>query len=125
MSSSRDEHGKRNTLDRSTAGQTKRVKPVGTDQRAELSPARGERKPSAGLWEGVWERQNLLTALRRVERNGGAPGIDGMTVKELRPYLMEHWLGIREELESGELTALYLMNRRMRTRMSGGVRGGG
>ena len=102
LSSSRDEHGRQNILDRSTAGQAKRVKPVGTDQRAELSPTRGEGKSSAGLWEGVWERQNLLTALRRVERNGGAPGIDGMTVKELRPYLMEHWLGIREELESGE-----------------------
>ena len=29
------------------------------------------------------------------------PGTDGMTVKELRPYLKEHWLEIREALESG------------------------
>ncbi len=29
------------------------------------------------------------------------PGIDGMTVKELRPYLKEHWLETRAALESG------------------------
>ena len=57
------------------------------DQRAEPSPARDEGKVNAELWERVWERQNLLTAIERVERNGGAPGIDGMTVEELRPYL--------------------------------------
>jgi RNA-directed DNA polymerase len=69
------------------------------DQRAEQSPARDEGKASAELWERVWERQNLFAALKRVERNGGAPGIDGMTVEELRPYLKEHWLEIREALD--------------------------
>ncbi len=44
-------------------------------------------------------RQNLFVALERVERNGGAPGIDGMTVEELRPYLKEHWLEIRVALD--------------------------
>jgi RNA-directed DNA polymerase len=69
------------------------------DQRAEPSPARDEGKASAELWEQVWERQNLLAALERVERNGGAPGIDGMRVEGLRPYLREHWLEIREALD--------------------------
>jgi group II intron reverse transcriptase/maturase len=54
---------------------------------------------NAELWERVWERQNLLAALERVERNGGAPGIDGMTVEELRPYLRERWLELREALD--------------------------
>jgi group II intron reverse transcriptase/maturase len=62
---------------------------------------RDEGKPSVELWEQVWARQNLLTALKRVEGNGGAPGIDGMTVKDLRSYLKEHWLEIRVALESG------------------------
>jgi group II intron reverse transcriptase/maturase len=53
------------------------------------------------VWERIWERQNLLTALQRVETNGGAPGIDGMTVKELRPYLKERWLDIRAALDAG------------------------
>jgi RNA-directed DNA polymerase len=69
------------------------------DQRVEQSPAQDEGKASAELWERVWERQNLFAALERVERNGGAPGIDGMRVEELRPYLKEHWLEIREALD--------------------------
>jgi RNA-directed DNA polymerase len=69
------------------------------DQRAEQSPARDEETANAELWERVWGRQNLFTALERVERNGGAPGIDGMQVEELRLYLREHWLEIREALD--------------------------
>jgi group II intron reverse transcriptase/maturase len=72
---------------------------VGFDQRVEQSPARDEGKASAELWDRIWECQNLLAGLERVERNGGAPGIDGMTVEELRPYLKEHWLEIREALD--------------------------
>jgi group II intron reverse transcriptase/maturase len=71
------------------------------DQSAEPSPVRDEGKPNVELWEQVWTRQNLLTALKRVEGNGGAPGIDGMTVKDLRTYLKEHWMEIRAALESG------------------------
>jgi RNA-directed DNA polymerase len=46
-------------------------------------------------------RENLLAAHRRVVRNGGAPGIDGMTVGDLMPYCREHWPRIREELLNG------------------------
>jgi RNA-directed DNA polymerase len=69
------------------------------DQRAEQFPAHEEGKANAELWEQVWERANLLTALKRVEQNGGAPGVDGMQVEELRAYLREHWLEIREALD--------------------------
>jgi RNA-directed DNA polymerase len=99
LSSSRDEHGRQNALDKDTAGQRREVKLPLADQRVEQSPARDEGKASAELWERIWERQNLFTALKRVERNGGAPGIDGMPVEELRPYLREHWLEIREALD--------------------------
>jgi RNA-directed DNA polymerase len=51
--------------------------------------------------ERVVERGNLLAALRRVKRNGGSPGIDGLTVEELPGYLREHWLRIREDLLAG------------------------
>jgi len=74
------------------------VKLPGADQRAEAFPARDEGKASAELWDRVWERGNLHAAMKRVERNGGAPGKDGMTVEELRPYLKEHWLEIKEAL---------------------------
>ena len=75
------------------------------DQRAEQSPAQDEGKSSAELWGQIWANQNVVRALERVERNGGAPGIDGMTVKELRPYLREHWLELRAALDRANLSA--------------------
>jgi RNA-directed DNA polymerase len=54
------------------------------------------------LFNEILQRENLLDALRRVERNQGAPGVDGMTVEQLRPFLKEHWPRIREELQKGE-----------------------
>ena len=98
MSSSREDQGKQNTLDKRTTGQTKEVKLAGAEQRAEVTPARDKEQASTEMWERIMERENLLTALKRVEQNGGAPGIDGMTVGELKPYLKEKWLEIREEL---------------------------
>ena len=52
------------------------------------------------LLESVLESANLYEAYRRVVQNRGAPGVDGMTVEELGPYLKEHWLGIREQMLS-------------------------
>lgn len=54
------------------------------------------------LMESVVERGNLIAALRKVERNGGSPGIDGMTVERLRDYLRVHWTEIKGELLRGE-----------------------
>ncbi len=53
------------------------------------------------LIEEVLRRENLIEAHKRVVRNGGAPGIDGMTVDELMPFCRKHWARIREELRSG------------------------
>jgi group II intron reverse transcriptase/maturase len=60
-----------------------------------------ERTQHEGLWEQIFSRENLLAALKRVERNGGAPGVDGMTTAELADHLREHWLSIRARLEAG------------------------
>ncbi len=35
-----------------------------------------------------------------MEQNGGAPGINGMTVQELGLYLKEHWSEVQAELEA-------------------------
>ena len=58
-----------------------------------------------GLEDSLWERllspENLGRALRRVEANRGAPGVDGMTTGELRPWLAGHWSAVREALDAG------------------------
>jgi len=54
------------------------------------------------LMEEVLSRQNMLKALRRVEKNKGAPGIDNLTVESLKPYLRQNWLSIRNKLLKGE-----------------------
>ena len=46
-------------------------------------------------------RENLKQALARVRSNKGAPGVDGMSVDELAPYLKENWPRLREELLGG------------------------
>ena len=56
--------------------------------------------------EKVVDRDNLLTALRNVKRNGGSPGIDGMTVEELPECLKRKWPKIRRQLMSGTYVPL-------------------
>jgi group II intron reverse transcriptase/maturase len=51
--------------------------------------------------EKVLERRNMQAALRRVKKNRCSPGVDGMTVEELLPYLWEHWEEIRSSLLDG------------------------
>lgn len=50
------------------------------------------------MLEQILQRENMFAALRRVERNKGAAGVDGMTVEDLRAFLKEHWPRIRTEL---------------------------
>lgn len=69
-------------------------RPAPTDET--FHPARED-----GLWEKVLSRDNLSRALRRVERNRGAPGVDGMAVEELRPWLHLHWPEVRKALDEG------------------------
>ena len=53
------------------------------------------------LMERICEWRNMDRALRRVVRNKGRPGPDGMTVKQLSGYLKRHWPKIREQLLTG------------------------
>jgi RNA-directed DNA polymerase len=101
VSSSRDEPGKQKPSDRGTTAPTKQVKPVGVERSAEPSPARDNGKSDVGVWEAVFTRGNMQTALKRVESNKGAAGLDGMEVQDLHDFLKEHWLEVRAALESG------------------------
>ena len=53
------------------------------------------------LWRETFSSPNVLAALGQVERNRGAPGLDGMTVEELRPWLKSHWRDVRRRLDDG------------------------
>jgi RNA-directed DNA polymerase len=53
------------------------------------------------LIEQVVRRENLVAAHARVVRNGGAPGVDGMSVDDLMAYCRQHWARIREHLLNG------------------------
>ena len=79
------------------------VKPQGPRLRVEATsagPGDG-RLGGRDLMERVCERSNLQAALKRVRRNAGKPGVDGMTVEALPAYLRVHWPGLREELLAG------------------------
>ena len=81
------------------------MKPEGLRLERSHDPAPGDTAvhPAAagGLWERFLSRSNLAEALRRVEQNAGAAGIDGMSTKELRPWLKDHWPDVRSALEAG------------------------
>lgn len=51
--------------------------------------------------ERIVGRDNVMKALKRVVQNKGSPGIDGMSVQELRAHLAESWPRIREDLLAG------------------------
>jgi group II intron reverse transcriptase/maturase len=49
----------------------------------------------------VVDTGNIERAMKRVKRNKGSSGIDGMTVAELPEWFRYQWLGVREQLLSG------------------------
>jgi hypothetical protein len=57
-----------------------------------------ERALAQGLIEAMVSGKNPDKALRAVEANKGAPGVDGMKAQELRPYLLTHWPKLRQRL---------------------------
>jgi len=54
-----------------------------------------------GMMEAVVERENMKSAYRRVVRNGGAAGVDGMSTEALKPHLQANWVQIKEDLVAG------------------------
>ena len=53
------------------------------------------------LMDEALTRPNMMRALRKVRKNKGSAGIDGMTVDELPDWLRTHWPRVREELLAG------------------------
>lgn len=82
-------------------GEALRAEEEGTESSLPGNETESPAKGTEQLMEEVCERENCLRAIKQVRANGGSPGIDGMSVHQLRLYLIEHWVEIREQLLRG------------------------
>jgi RNA-directed DNA polymerase len=71
--------------------------------------------------ESILERENMNRAYRQVVSNKGAPGVDGMTVGQLRGYLDRHWPKIEASLLDGSYEPMPAMRKEI-DKPDGGVR---
>ena len=60
-----------------------------------------ERDGASDLLEAILGRDNLNSAHKRVKRNHGAAGIDGMTAEEALPWLKEHRGELLQSIRDG------------------------
>ena len=71
-------------------------------QEVETITATAEPESSAQhLMEAICDSDNIEAALRAVVRNKGAPGVDGITVKQLPGMLKARWSEIEDQLLQG------------------------
>ena len=69
----------------------------GVEERRETGPA----DPISDLFEQVLSQDNLQRAWQQVKANGGAPGIDGITIKEFPEWFRPQWPTLRIALLEG------------------------
>jgi RNA-directed DNA polymerase len=62
----------------------------------------GNKVNTGKLLEKVLDRENLNLAYKRVKKNGGSHGVDGMKVDELLPYLKQHGESLKQSLLEGK-----------------------
>src|SRR6201986_1989808 len=78
--------------------------PAGGYPRAEpfvAKPAPESPAVTEQLMEEVCDGENLQSAWKRVKRNKGSPGVDGMTIDDAKAFLRQHWPNIRSQLLDG------------------------
>lgn len=69
----------------------------------DLALTKGEREndglvDTSSLLERILARENMLIAMKRVIANKGSHGVDGMRVDELRTFIIDNWLSIKQKL---------------------------
>lgn len=89
-----------------SSGESEALKgPSGVDGPRATTPTERQAGTSTNnLMEEICGRTNLIIALKRVVRNKGAAGVDGMTVDKLKPHLDENWEAIKAQLFAGSYT---------------------
>ena len=73
------------------------------------------------LMESICERENTIKALKRVESNKGAPGIDKMKVSQLRGHLRRSWKTVEPVLLNGTYKPLPVRRKEI-PKPDGGIR---
>ena len=73
------------------------------------------------LMESICERENTIKALKRVESNKGAPGIDKMKVTRLRGHLRRTWKTVETALLNGTYKPLPVRRKEI-PKPDGGIR---
>jgi RNA-directed DNA polymerase len=81
------------------AGSNEKVQSVST---ALENRRNGENASASNFMEKILAKANLNMAYKKVVRNKGKHGIDGMRVDELLPYLKEHGSQLRKDLLEGK-----------------------
>ena len=74
---------------------------TGLERHAVTAPIKHADEEATLLMEQVVRRENMLAAYKRVVRNSGASGVDGMSVGDLWEHCQKHWAKVRQELLSG------------------------
>ncbi|WP_426452786.1 group II intron reverse transcriptase/maturase [Paenibacillus sp. S-38] len=100
---SREEQRQQN-IPQGSSRQREAVKPPRYAGAPSSSPAQADlfsRKDQSRLLEKMLEGHNIRLAYKRVVQNGGAPGVDGVTVAELQAYLKTHWEQVKANLLTG------------------------
>ena len=91
-------------ISQESSRQREAVKPSGyagapSSSTAQVAPS--SREDQNDLLERMLEGDNLRLAYKRVVQNGGAPGVDCVTVAELQAYLKTHWDAAKADLLAG------------------------
>jgi group II intron reverse transcriptase/maturase len=61
---------------------------------------RTKTEPSVTM-EAVTDRANMMLAYQRVVENKGAAGVDNLSTLDLKPWLKQHWQGVKVSLIEG------------------------
>lgn len=73
---------------------------VGSVEIDTAASGRTKAEPSLTM-EAVITRSNMMLAYQRVVENKGAAGVDNLSVSDLKPWLKQHWLRVKETLSEG------------------------
>ncbi len=74
---------------------------TGAERQAAGAPGEKAGEGAPAMMEEVLRRENLKAAYKRVVSNGGAGGVDGRSVDDLKHQIRTDWPRVREQLLSG------------------------